>query len=96
MSRPGITADQRDAMAVAMQHSVEMQKEVYDRRTVSDKGKSGSALVAQLFQEDMAADSADDSDTEEDLISDLEWIVLWLLNPDWNRQQAYNLHANSK
>ena len=72
MSRPGITADQRDAMAVAMQHSVEMQKEVYDRRTVSDKGKSGSALVAQLFQEDMAADSADDSDTEEDLISDLE------------------------
>ena len=72
MSRPGITADQRDAMAVAMQHSVEMQKEVYDRRTVSDKGKSGIDLVAQLFQEDMAADSADDSDTEEDLISDLE------------------------
>ena len=48
---------------MAMHHSMHMQERVYDRRTLTDKGKEGGVLMARYF-EDAQGDSGDSEDSD--------------------------------
>ena len=64
LGRKGLTLDQRQSVAMAMHHSMNMQERVYDRRTLTDKGNEGGVLMARYF-EDAQGESTDSGDSED-------------------------------
>ena len=48
---------------MAMHHSMHMQERVYDRRTLTEKGKEGGKLMARYF-EDAQGDSENSGDSD--------------------------------
>ena len=70
MARPGLTVADRESMAIAMHHSTKMQQMVYDRRTVSEKGKHGGKLIAKFFNEAMQESDGEEESEEEELLSE--------------------------